>query len=740
MYKPAAGLFVFILATFTTAAQTLTITTLAGSTTGGGHVDGTGTDARFGSMNGVAADAAGNVYVADTGSNTIRKVSAGGVVTTIAGRAWEAGTTDGTASEALFNEPTGITLDGSGNLYVTDHGSCTIRKITPAGMVTTIAGRPGIAGVENGTTATATFRSPEGIVLDAAGNLFVADTEAHIIRRITPSGEVTTFAGSGKAGEADGSAREAWFYRPAGLTIDRNGMLIVSDRGGQAIRKVSPSGVVTTLVGSGPYFASQWFWNLAAVVADPGGDIYAVDSYSVKKVDPVTGVVTAVVPDGQFPFAFARGITRLPDGTLIVADAGRFAVDRVTTSGVVSPYVGSPIQYGVVDGKGLDARFYGPDTAAIDAAGNVIVAEASSAVLRKMTPDGVVTTIAGRLGETGPRDGPGSSARFTQPNGAATDGSGDIYVADGQSIRRIASDGVVSTFASGSYVDSNGLSERFGRLTDIARDRDGNLYVIDAGSPTVRKITPAKAISTLAGAVAGHVDAAGTAARFWPLARVAVDAAGNVYVDEASSIRKITPAGEVTTLAGTFPPNGPKMADGVSKSAVFELLNGMTATADGTLFVADAGAIRMISPTGVVKTLAGSHYQGNVDGAGSEARLQNAAGIGILPDGRLVIADTYNANIRIGTFDKPIAGISVSPAVIVPGAPATLAWSVTGPADGAKFSIDNGVGTVARTGYRTVNPVGTTTYTFTVTSADGTRTQSSFTVVVPTPKKRSARH
>lgn len=224
------------------------VTTLAGSTTGRGNTDGTGTAATFSSPVGIGQDSSGNVYVADSTNNTIRKITPGGVVTTLAGAAGATGSTDGVGVLARFNHPTGLAVDSGGNVYVADSTNNTIRKITPAGAVTTLAGLAGVAGSADGTGAGALFNNPGGLSLDASGNVYVADTGNSCVRQISPAGVVRLLAGlPGVAGLKDGVGSDAWFNQPRDLVVDSNGALYVADTGNATIRKVTQSGVVNTV-------------------------------------------------------------------------------------------------------------------------------------------------------------------------------------------------------------------------------------------------------------------------------------------------------------------------------------------------------------------------------------------------------------------------------------------------------------------------------------------------------------
>jgi kumamolisin len=303
----------------------LTITTLAGTAGSSGSVDGTGSTARFNHPSDLVADGAGNVFVTDTANQTIRKITPAGVVSTLAGLAGSHGNVDGTGSAARFYSPTGITI-AAGTLYVADTDNNVIRKVTPDGAVTTLA---------------TGFNHPSDVTADGAGNLFVADTGSNTIRKIVIStGAVSLVAGlAGSSGSNDGTGSAARFFSPEGVAVDSSGNLYVADTNNQTIRKISSAGVVTTLAGL----------------------------------------------------------------------AGRS---------------------GSSDGAGTAARFQNPSDLVVDASGNLLVADMSNQTIRNITPAGLTGTVAGQAGVGGNADGTGSAARFLHPAGVAVDSAGNVYVAD----------------------------------------------------------------------------------------------------------------------------------------------------------------------------------------------------------------------------------------------------------------------------------------------------------------------
>jgi sugar lactone lactonase YvrE len=270
--------------------------------------------ASFDYSRGITADKAGNVYVADSGSNIIRKITPMGVVTTIAGSKYSIGSADGTGSAASFSSPSGVTVDNSGNVYVADSGNNKIRKITPLGVVTTFAGSGGF-GSADGTGAAASFSSPSGLTVDNSGNLYVADSSNNIIRKITPAGVVTTFAGSGYTGSNDSAGYRASFNIPTGLAVDSAGNVYVADTGNNKIRKITSAGVVTTLAGSGNAGSADGTRSAASfnspkgVAVDQAGNVYVADADNnkIRKITPA-GVVATLAGNDIAGLAEGTGI------------------------------------------------------------------------------------------------------------------------------------------------------------------------------------------------------------------------------------------------------------------------------------------------------------------------------------------------------------------------------------------------------------------------------------------------
>ena len=767
MRRRAALFFTFIVPVIASAQLQLNVGRLAGTPFGGSYVDGTGSAARFALPHGVATDDAGNIYVADDANNVIRKIVAG-VVTTLAGNT-TVGPSDGRGSGAQFNHPNGIAFDrSSGTLVVADSSNHIIRRVTLDGLVTTIAGTAGKFGSTNGTGAAARFTYPEGVAVDGAGNIYVTDVSNHLIRKITPAGVVTTLAGSTVPGHDDGFGSSARFNYPWGITSDNAGTLWVADTDNHTIRKISPEGRVTTVAGlaSNEGGAKDGVGEAArfdfphALTNDGAGNVYVADTnnHSIRKITP-DGTVTTIAGelnilgwgDGTGSVAhFYRpgGIAfDATTGYLVVADYYNNTIRRVSTSGVTNTIAGAAQQYGSTDGIGANARFSFPEGVSTDAAGNAYVV--SDCTVRKITPDGTVTTIAGKYATPGSTDGTGAAARFNYPQGIAVDrNSGIIYVADtyNHTIRKITQAGVVTTFAglAGNpdevyYKDGTGSVARFFDPWGLAVDSLGNVYVADEYNQRIRMIEPAGVVTTFAGdGYQGNYNGGALDSSFRFPTGVAVDAARNVYVADYSNnvVRKITQTGQVTTLAGNTNSSG--YADGQGVAAQFHHPSGVAADAAGNVYVADYSnhVIRRISTTGAVTTVAGVYDSpGNVNGVGSEARFFFPTALAVDPGGRLLIADESNHALRVATVAAP--QITRFDASVIPGTSSyALTWTSTG---GSTASIDNGIGSVALSGSKAVTPASTTTYTLTVTGPGGTVTART-TIVLGVQRRRTAGH
>ena len=318
----------------------------------------------------------------------------------------------------------------------------------------------------------------------------------------------------------------------------------------------------------------------------------------------------------------------------------------VSNSQTVSSFVGGT--QGFADGNGNTARFRNPWGIAVDANGNLYVADAANNRIRKITPAGSVTTLAG--GNIGFADGTGADALFRYPTGVAVDNIGNVFVADMQNnaIRKITQNGTVTTIAGGTFGNTDGIGNlaQFNAPYGIAIDNNGILYIADRENSRIRKITNESIVTTLAGSTIGFADGTGTQAQFWNPFAVAVDAFGNIIVGETHRIRKITSAGEVTTLAGSLN-GGIGTTNGIASGALFNTPTGFALSPTGEFYIADRGnhRIRKIDVNEIVSTFAGS-TNGFGNGIGTAAQFYYPNGIVLAPDGNFYVTDAANDCVR----------------------------------------------------------------------------------------------
>lgn len=320
------------------------VTTLAG-TGAMGALDGRGTSASFSNMMGIAVDYSGNLYVADSRNNKIRKISADGVVTTVAGNGLS-GSADGKGDAASFFYPEGVAVDRNGFLYVADTHNGLIRKISPEGMVTTLAGQR-IYRTIPGMDTVVRFDNPAGIAVDSSGYVYVADCGNDLIRKISPDGKVQNIAGNGKKGSKDSSSLNASFYLPGGIALDSIGNIYVADTYNNKIRKISSAGFVTTLAG-----------RILAGSTNGKGSTAS--------------------------FSHPAGLTVGPGGYIYVADVGNNKIRRVSPEGLVTNFAGSGT-HGATNGRDTIATFFRPYGVAADKSGNIYAADYLNNIIRKIS-------------------------------------------------------------------------------------------------------------------------------------------------------------------------------------------------------------------------------------------------------------------------------------------------------------------------------------------------------------------
>jgi uncharacterized protein (TIGR03437 family) len=583
----------------------------------------------------VVMDKAGNLYIYDSLNYRIRIVTPAGIISTYAGAGVEGYTGDGgPATQAQIELEGKMAIDAAGNLYFTDGIDSVIRRITPQGIISTYAG--------NGQTATAPNNGNNGpatqaslglvagaLAVDSAGNLYLAEDYTDQIRKIAPNGIITTVAGSGTAGYMDGPALSAEFDTPYGITIDAGGNLYVADTVNGVVRKVSPTGVVSTFAGTPVFgFSGDGGPALLATFRIPegvsvggDGDLYIEDigNFRIRAVY-ADGTIQTVAGDGQFestpdgtPAANAtllgpNFLSFDPSGRLLIADPGDFTVKRINSDGRIQTIAGLGIQ-GV--GQGYQFAYGGaavgtqlgtPRQAVADAEGNIYVSDDYAGVVYIITPDGNLNVYAGQVGvyQFGGDNIAATSSSFADPQGLALDGKGNLYISDpgDNRIRMVSSKGIITTFAgtgqSGSGYSGDGGPADQAMLyypQGIAFDTKGDLIIADRGNNRLRMVAPGGIITTIAGngtsASTGNGGPASAASLKDPYV-VAADSTGDIYLIEstAETVRGISSEGIISLAAGNgqvgFGGDG-----GPAIQASFSQADGLAVDSSGNLYIAD---------------------------------------------------------------------------------------------------------------------------------------------------------
>ena len=534
-------------------------------------------------------------------------------VSVIAGHLGGVGYADGPASQARFWGPIALTFDGSGNLFVADYNA--IRMIAPDGTVSTVVGSPRVCGSTAGVGAAAILCYPYSLTSDAAGNVYAGDNYGVVWKISAP-------AATGQASQVNAS-----FWCPFGLAMT-GGNLFVSDQ-------CQPGGMiwqVQTVNGASSLYATVGNSPLG-LAFDGMQNLFVANDTVVQVVmgNPPVGIGTlagtvgapgsadgvgAAARFGCATYAFynissfngAVGIATTAAGVSYVSDFCNHTIRKIDALGTVSTFAGAPGTIGTADGSGTSARFRAPAGLTLDASGNVYVADYGNALIRKITPAGVVSTYAGMTPHFGSADGIGAAASFLSPRGVAADGAGNVYVADSNNtIRKITPAGAVSTLAGTAGVtgsaDGGGALAQFNKPAGLAADAAGNLYLADSGNNALRKVTPTGVVSTLA-------------TGFSAPTAVAASAAGATYVTDRNGVHAVDAAGVVTPVyvqqVGQ-PPNYVAMR-----------LQGITVDARGMLYVTTrgAGAVYSLTPAGTLALIAGGTAPGSVDGTGTAARSE----------------------------------------------------------------------------------------------------------------------
>ena len=694
-----------VLAAFGLAQFALGQTTI--TTVAGGPGEGpTATAIALRSPRAIAADSVGSVYIADTESQRIRKVTAAGVISVVAGNGVPGFSGDGgPAVAAQLRDPTGVAVDSAGNVYIADMGNHRIRRVTSGGVISTLTG---------GTTDL--LSNPAGVAVDGAGMVYIADTENHRIRRFA-GGVLTTIAGTGGAGFAGdgGPATSAMLWNPRGVAVDAAGNVYIADRWNRRIRRVAPNGTIDTIAGNGTMgfsgdngnaLAAQ-FGDVYGVSIDLVGGVYVADAsnHRIRRVSE--GGITTIAGNGNptasgdggsattaslyQPYGVAADI----GGSIYIADTSNFRIRAIAPGGVIRTMAGTGTPGFSGDGlTATSAQLFNPTGATVDLAGNLYVADTDNHRVRRVSPAGTVSTVAGNGGIFHSGDGgQATAATLYRPSSVAVDAAGNLYIADtfNNRVRLVTPGGVISTLVGGGTSPANGIAATTAQLllpSAVAVDAAGNLYVADATN-RIRRVAGG-VITTIAGT--GNYGFAGDggsalAAELAGPTGLALDTAGNVYLADGSRIRRFLPGGVITTLAGSTAP-GSGGDGGGATAAGLNYPVGLAVSSTGLFYIADSGnnRLREVNAAGVIRTVAGTGVA-NISGDGGDptaATLYDPRGVAIDNLGRVYVVDMRNQRIR---------RLTVTAATSFTTVPAGLLLNVNGVPTVTPFSLSLAAGT-----------------------------------------------
>lgn len=688
---------------------TIALSLLAGNTNGVGNQDGPAlTAARFGlGLGGMAVTSAGDVIIADSSNHQIRKLSANQEqVSTLAGSGNPVppGATpnhaDGNGFAARFNSPAAVAVDAAGNTYVADSANHVVRKISASGTVTTIAGLPGKCGNQDGGGGVATLCSPGSIAVDKAGTVYVSEfrISSNPIRKITAAGEVSTLVSKPsqypRVGFISGSPSES--YLPVLLATNSAGVLFGADPNDHVIRKYTAVGQASIVSGTpGPDAASTdgaasaaLFGAFNAIAFDAADRLFVLDNYvfpSIRQIGSDGSTTTLVraqsCNSNRAPgtLCTANQMVVKANGQFIVSEYGANAgtihkyaqLRSYTPQGTSTVVAGAASGEGLADGQGEGARFDRPDAIALNPAGALYVRDTGNRTIRTVEPSGVVRTLGQAGGHCSAISGLGDEllqASTTPPAPLATDAAGGLYSINGARVLKTRDCQTVllaDLTAQLSQVNT-GMPDH---ASGIAADSAGNVYVSTLKGG-IFKIDTKGVVSLFAGSVGipGHADGQGTAARFAVPGNLAIDATGNLYVVDGvsdgsywgignvgPSIRKITPSGMVSTLAGNVAAP-PGYADGSGAAAVFSvaLPYGMTLRTSslavdtkGNVYVTDPvnSVIRKITADGQVSTPIGQAWRHGFAAGSLPGILNQPSGIAVR--GSTLLVSVLNAVVQI---------------------------------------------------------------------------------------------
>jgi uncharacterized protein (TIGR03437 family) len=679
----------------------------------------------------IAIDSKGAIYIADAANHKVRKIVSG-QITTLAGTGVRGFSGDGSAAvNAQLTGPSGLAIDSAGNVYIYDTGNEVIRKVDANGIISTFAGTPGVSGSGGdggpATQAKLSLNPVGGLAVDSTGDVYISDTRNSVVRKVTVStGIISTIAGvigqPGNSGDG-GQATAARLNFPAGLAFDPKEHLFIADAHNRNIRRLAHNGTISTVAGTGQKGATgdggpaaAATFNLPQDIAfDPQGNLYIADTTNnkIRMVSLATLNISTLAGSGApgysgdgGPATAAQldtptGVAVDSSGTVYIVDSFNNRV-RTVRAGTINEFAGADHAQGD-GGKATAALLYFPQSFAWDATGNLYIADTQNNKIRKVTPDGKISTVAGTGAFQDSGDGgPAIAAGVNQPEAVVVDSSGNLLISTFSQVRKVDRQGNISTVAgSAATQDFTGDGGPATAATlnfpiGMALDAAGNLYIADTNNHRIRKVSGG-IISTVAGSgpvcgfpcndgsFSGDGGPATSANLNYPF-DVAFDGSGNMLIADTfnNRIRQVDAKGNISTLAGSSTTGGYAGDLGPATSALLSLPSGVRTDSAGNLYFTDAAnfVVRVVDLFGVISTIAGNGKPGfsGDGGPAISAELNNPEGIAVDASGKVWFADTNNHRIRQLTPAGPLVpsaksvvnAASFLPGGLVPGGMATL--------------------------------------------------------------------
>ncbi len=658
------------------------------------------TETEISLVDGIAVDKKGNIFIAMRDNNIINRVDTQGNMTPFAGTGESGFDGDGgKATDAKLKIPAGLTFDKKGNLYIADRDNHRIRKVDTRGTITTVAGN-GTAGFsgDGGKATDAMLNLPSGIVIDDNGNIYISDRSNDRVRVVNSKGIITTIAGNGMDGYNgdSGPATQAQLSRPFGLALDKKGNLYIADRGNNRVRKVNPQGIITTVAGDGSFFymgdnGPAYRASIAGptgVVVDDNGILYIADRNNnrVRAVD-TQGMIRTVAGTGQQDYNGDSEVARdtnlyLPfgvaldqDNKLLIIDRSHYRIRRVDPRrGTVITVAGNGAKMFAGDGgPATGANLSFPHGIIVDKNDNLLISDKGNYRIRRVSPDGIVQTIAGNGIRGNIGDGlPALEASIYGATSLKLNNKGEMFIVSPSGftsiIRKIDEKNIMRKVlgtVDKDYLESIAKSKYKGRVqtgelavittfSDIAFDHKGNMFISDRLNHQIRKVSAQGEIATIAGtgesAYYGDGGPASEAAFRDPSA-LATDKEGNLYIADGANnmIRKIDTKGIVSTIAGNG--NHENSGDGgPALKAGIRNMDYLAMSPAGELHIVgmNSSTVRKITKDGKIVTVAGGGYQGYFGDGGpaTKAMLKSPSAIAFDSKGNLYISDMGNDRIR----------------------------------------------------------------------------------------------